>query len=497
MLIGTPPRRSAGRSRAHASWRGSRPTSAGRSRCPKRARSCAADSSIGTSDFLALVRRTVYPYPESPYRKLLEIAGCGYDGPRPARDEGRPRRDAPGPVPRGGLSDGRGVQGPPADHPRRRDHRRHSRPMPEPEPGRASPGCRAAAAAGRARRPSRRSSTSGTRRSTSASCSTGEGGPGVSPIGMCRAAASRPCSRRASAARPPPGGSRPWILAIRGSTPGIAGARGRYAGAASSPAGLCRGRSTCPWTIRFRSRGGCATCCGRADSRSSSGTRAPSWGCARPPAPPASRSPGRSSPWTASRSPGRGWTSSGGAAPTASRPMPPARPVGRATGASVRWKSTRSISRAISTRSCSRAGGARPGLPPDALLISSIRPSTAFILLNVAMGDQAVVSERACGCPYEQLGWTTHLHWHPELREADRRGHDVPGHRRDPRARGGVARAFRRDSLRLSARRGGGPGRRAAHPAPRPPPRGTAARWTSWRRRSSPRSAAGRAPSGS
>src|SRR6185369_1249230 len=56
------------------------------------------------------------------------------------------------------------------------------------------------------------------------------------------------------------------------------------------------------------------------------------------------------------------------------------------------------------------AGGARPGLPPDALLISSIRPSKALILINVAMGDQAVVSERACGCPYQQLGWRTHLH---------------------------------------------------------------------------------------
>jgi hypothetical protein len=54
--------------------------------------------------------------------------------------------------------------------------------------------------------------------------------------------------------------------------------------------------------------------------------------------------------------------------------------------------------------------GARPGLPRDALLISSIRASTAFILLNVAMGDQAVVSERECGCPYQELGWTTHLH---------------------------------------------------------------------------------------
>ena len=26
------------------------------------------------------------------------------------------------------------------------------------------------------------------------------------------------------------------------------------------------------------------------------------------------------------------------------------------------------------------------------------------------MGDQATMSERACGCPLERLGWTTHLH---------------------------------------------------------------------------------------
>jgi hypothetical protein len=48
-------------------------------------------------------------------------------------------------------------------------------------------------------------------------------------------------------------------------------------------------------------------------------------------------------------------------------------------------------------------------LPPHALLLTSLRASSRFILLNVSMGDQARVSERACGCPLEQLGWTTHL----------------------------------------------------------------------------------------
>ena len=50
------------------------------------------------------------------------------------------------------------------------------------------------------------------------------------------------------------------------------------------------------------------------------------------------------------------------------------------------------------------------GLPARALLISSVRPTMPFILLNVSMGDQAEVGERACGCPLERLGWATHLH---------------------------------------------------------------------------------------
>ena len=50
------------------------------------------------------------------------------------------------------------------------------------------------------------------------------------------------------------------------------------------------------------------------------------------------------------------------------------------------------------------------GLPANALLFSSILPTARFILLNVSPGDQAVVVQRACGCPMESLGWTTHLH---------------------------------------------------------------------------------------
>jgi hypothetical protein len=54
--------------------------------------------------------------------------------------------------------------------------------------------------------------------------------------------------------------------------------------------------------------------------------------------------------------------------------------------------------------------GAGVGLPPEALLLSSLRASTPFILLNVSLGDRAAIEERRCGCPLERLGWTTHLH---------------------------------------------------------------------------------------
>jgi hypothetical protein len=54
--------------------------------------------------------------------------------------------------------------------------------------------------------------------------------------------------------------------------------------------------------------------------------------------------------------------------------------------------------------------GATHGLSPLALLMSSLRSTAPFILLNVSMGDQAVMTRRACGCPLGRLGWATHLH---------------------------------------------------------------------------------------
>jgi hypothetical protein len=47
--------------------------------------------------------------------------------------------------------------------------------------------------------------------------------------------------------------------------------------------------------------------------------------------------------------------------------------------------------------------------PPDALLFASLRPTAPLILLNASLGDRGVVAPRACGCPLERLGWTTHL----------------------------------------------------------------------------------------
>jgi hypothetical protein len=55
-------------------------------------------------------------------------------------------------------------------------------------------------------------------------------------------------------------------------------------------------------------------------------------------------------------------------------------------------------------------GDGGPGLPPRALLISSLRRTAPIILLNVSLGDEAVLQRRACGCPLERYGWVTHLH---------------------------------------------------------------------------------------
>jgi hypothetical protein len=50
------------------------------------------------------------------------------------------------------------------------------------------------------------------------------------------------------------------------------------------------------------------------------------------------------------------------------------------------------------------------GLSTAALFLSSLHPAAPFIMLNVSLGDQAVMAQRACGCPLQTLGWETHLH---------------------------------------------------------------------------------------
>jgi hypothetical protein len=48
-------------------------------------------------------------------------------------------------------------------------------------------------------------------------------------------------------------------------------------------------------------------------------------------------------------------------------------------------------------------------LPAGTLLVSSLRSTAPFTLLNVSLGDRAALSRRACGCPLERLGWAQHL----------------------------------------------------------------------------------------
>lgn len=55
------------------------------------------------------------------------------------------------------------------------------------------------------------------------------------------------------------------------------------------------------------------------------------------------------------------------------------------------------------------AAGLSRGLPPQALLLSSLRPRAPFILLNVSLGDQADFGEGSCGCALEKTGWTKRI----------------------------------------------------------------------------------------
>jgi hypothetical protein len=49
-------------------------------------------------------------------------------------------------------------------------------------------------------------------------------------------------------------------------------------------------------------------------------------------------------------------------------------------------------------------------LPPSTLLLTSLWSTAPLILLNASLGDEGTLVQRQCGCAFEQLGWTTHLH---------------------------------------------------------------------------------------
>jgi hypothetical protein len=49
-------------------------------------------------------------------------------------------------------------------------------------------------------------------------------------------------------------------------------------------------------------------------------------------------------------------------------------------------------------------------IPAGTLLVTPLRPTAPFMGLNVSTGDHATVTQRACGCAMQALGWTTHLH---------------------------------------------------------------------------------------
>lgn len=54
-------------------------------------------------------------------------------------------------------------------------------------------------------------------------------------------------------------------------------------------------------------------------------------------------------------------------------------------------------------------GEEAPGVPRDAMLLTSLLSSAPLRLVNVCLGDRATVSARACGCGLERDGWRRHL----------------------------------------------------------------------------------------
>ncbi len=67
------------------------------------------------------------------------------------------------------------------------------------------------------------------------------------------------------------------------------------------------------------------------------------------------------------------------------------------------------ISDRVVLRTYSRPVGGRDGAVP-AFLFTSLLPHARHVLLNVEAGDYGVVESRRCGCPWETLGLTLHVH---------------------------------------------------------------------------------------
>jgi hypothetical protein len=50
------------------------------------------------------------------------------------------------------------------------------------------------------------------------------------------------------------------------------------------------------------------------------------------------------------------------------------------------------------------------GISVDAFLFTSLLPSTAKVLLNVEIGDYGVIETRSCGCKFDELGFNKHIY---------------------------------------------------------------------------------------
>jgi hypothetical protein len=65
------------------------------------------------------------------------------------------------------------------------------------------------------------------------------------------------------------------------------------------------------------------------------------------------------------------------------------------------------------------------GLPPRALLVTSLRPTAPLIVINASMGDEAWLTTRSCGCGLDAAGWRRHLHGVRSFEKLQSRGRTI------------------------------------------------------------------------